>query len=125
MIIKEFNDDDLKIHEGFFENRPKKPSKKEHLEILRDSYKSIIAIDRDCIIGFLTIISDKHLCAYIPLFEIVKEYRNKGIGKKMFKMAMDITKDFYMIDLTCDDNMIAFYEKMGMFRLNAMVKRNR
>jgi hypothetical protein len=33
--------------------------------------------------------------------------------------------DLYMIDAVCDDDVVAFYERIGMMRLNGMALRNR
>lgn len=114
----------VKIADGFFENWPKYPTKDKHREILLNSYKSIVAIDANEIIGFITIISDGVLSAYMPLLEVIPKYRNRGIGEKLVQLAIDEMKDIYMLDLSCDDHLVAFYKKFGMYKTNAMVIRN-
>lgn len=125
-LLYENIDKDYKIADGFFENWLNRPNKLTHIKIMENSYKTIIAVDvnKKLIIGFLTIISDGVLSAYISLLEVIPEYRNKNIGKNLFLKAMEETKNFYMIDLCCDDNMISFYEKFNMFKSNSMSIRN-
>ena len=70
-------------------------------EILSNSYKSFVAIDEEKqeIVGFINVISDGVLTAYIPLLEVIPGYKNKGIGGDLVKMAMEEFHDFYMIDI--------------------------
>ncbi|CAM2793828.1 GNAT family N-acetyltransferase [Hathewaya histolytica] len=56
--------------------------------------------------------------------EVITEYKNRGIGKTLVKKAIEETSDFYMIDLSCDDNLTSFYDKFNMFKTNAMIVRN-
>lgn len=117
---------DIKISDGFFEGWPNPPDKKTHRKILSNSYKSFVAIDEEKqeIVGFINVISDGVLTAYIPLLEVIPGYKNKGIGGDLVKMAMEEFHDFYMIDIICDSNLVHFYEKFGMSKSNAMIIRN-
>ncbi len=114
----------MEIADGFFQHWPNPPDKNGHRRILEKSYKSVVAIHENKIIGFVNIISDGVLSAYIPLLEVIPEYQKQGIGKKLMELAIDETKDFYMIDLSCSDDVVEFYEKLGMERANAMCFRN-
>ncbi len=40
------------------------------------------------------------------------------------ELAIEEAKDLYMIDLACSDDVVKFYEKLGMERANAMCFRN-
>ncbi|WFF73712.1 GNAT family N-acetyltransferase [Proteiniclasticum sp. QWL-01] len=124
VYTKELNGWDL--DEGFFEGWPAHPDQAVHRSILKDSFKSIVALDTDRkkIVGFINIISDGILSAYIPLLEVVPRYRNRGIGRKLAELALEETKDFYMVDLCCDETMTAFYEKFGMVPVRGMILRN-
>ena len=114
------------ISDGFFEGWPNTPDKETHRNIMRSSYRTIIAVDieTDMIIGFVNILSDGVLSAYIPLLEVISSYRGKGIGKRLFDMAMDLTSDLYMTDLICDHDLTPFYKKAGMIEGHAMMRRN-
>lgn len=76
------------------------------------------------IVGFITAISDDVLSAYIPLLEVLPEYKNKGIGKELVKRMLKELDKIYMIDLCCDEDLIPYYKKFGMIQGNAMLLRN-
>ena len=121
-----YNEDlrDISIADGFWEYWPTHPDKTTHREILANSYKAIVAIEHDEIIGFITIISDGIISAYIPLLEVIPSYRGQGIGRRLVELAMKEMENIYMLDLSCDSNLVDFYEKFGMNKTNAMIKRN-
>ncbi len=129
MIVYKFYSDELKhieIEDGFFDGWPNPPSKETHRKILGNSYKSIVAIDDESnkIIGFINAISDGILSAYIPLLEVLPEYQKQGIGMKLVKKMLKELNDFYMIDLCCDKELQAFYERTGMIKSHSMIYRN-
>lgn len=117
---------EYEIVDGFFEGWVNPPSKAVHKKIMENSYKTVVAVDTEKrhIVGFINIISDGVMAAYIPMLEVISSYRKRGVGKELVKRAMEETKHLYMIDLSCDDNMVAFYEKFGMSRASAMIIRN-
>ena len=112
--------------EGFFVDWPNPPNSQTHLLLLKKSSKVIIAIDDQTnqVVGFITTISDGVLSAYIPFLEVLPEYKNKGIGKELFNRMLKELDDIYMIDLCCDDDLIPYYDKLGMMKTNGMVLRN-
>ncbi len=122
-----YNDtlDYLAIGDGFFEGWERYPSKKTHRKILKESYLSIVAVENSTIIGFINCISDGILSAYIPLLEVLPEYRNKGIGKNLVNKLLEELGKIYMIDVFCDDDVVRFYEECKMTKYgNAMLIRN-
>lgn len=112
--------------EGFFVDWPNPPNSQTHLLLLKKSSKVIIAIDDQTnqVVGFITAISDGVLSAYIPFLEVLPEYKNKGIGKELVNRMLKELDDIYMIDLCCDDDLIPYYDKLGMMKTNGMVLRN-
>lgn len=112
--------------EGFFVDWPNSPSPQTHLLLLNKSNKIIIAIDDNTnkVIGFITAISDGVLSAYIPFLEVLPEYKNKGIGKELVSQMLKELADIYMIDLCCDDDLVSYYDRLGMTKTNGMVLRN-
>ena len=108
----------------FFEGWPQKPESAKRIEILKNSDYVIIAKDGDNMIGFINAITDKTLSAYIPLLEVVPEYRKQGIGTELVKRMLEKLKDYYMIDLCCDEYLEGFYKKLGMSKVTGMIKRN-
>ncbi|MFJ7649473.1 GNAT family N-acetyltransferase [Lysinibacillus sp. NPDC097279] len=111
---------------GFFVGWPSAPNPQTHLRLLENSSKFILAIDENTneVIGFITAISDGVLSAYIPLLEILPQYKNKGIGKELVRRMLKELDHLYMIDLCCDDDLVPYYEKFGMTKTNGMVYRN-
>jgi ribosomal protein S18 acetylase RimI-like enzyme len=110
--------------EGFFEGWKNKPSAEKHLQILQNSSYIVLALDGDKVAGFINAIADKTLSAYIPLLEVLPEYRGKGIGKELVKKMLDMLKNYYMVDLCCDESLAGYYEKLGMQKVSGMIIRN-
>ena len=111
---------------GFFEGWPNTPSPRRHLSLLKNSDHIVLAVDpQTCnVIGFITAISDGVLSAYIPLLEVLPEYRNHGIGRELVKRMLEKLKGFYMIDLLCDQRVQPFYQRLGMAKATGMMIRN-
>lgn len=112
--------------EGFFEGWDKQPSKETHLKILRNSYAVVLAIDdsKGKVVGFINAISDGILCAHIPLFEVLPEYRNQGIGTELTRRMLGKLKRFYGVSLMCDEELQSFYAHLGMSPGTGMNIRN-
>ena len=111
---------------GFFDGWPDAPSRETHVKLLRQSDFVILAMDESTekVIGFITAITDGVLSAYIPLLEVLPQYRYQGIGHELTRRMLDQLSDFYMIDLSCDPSLQTFYEQHNMWSAMAMVKRN-
>ncbi len=111
---------------GFFVEWPNPPNPETHLKLLKNSSKVIIAMDSKSnqVVGFITAISDGVLSAYIPLLEVLPTYKNKGIGKELIHRMLKELDDIYMIDLCCDDDLVPYYDKLGMMQTNGMILRN-
>ena len=86
----------LEIGQGFFDGWPNPPSIEKHREILEKSYKSIVAIDEsNKIVGFINTLSYGVLSAYIPLLEVLPQYKNQGIGSELVKRRLEELVDLY------------------------------
>ncbi len=109
---------------GFFEGWPTPPTPETHLDILRNSSKVLLALDRGRVIGFITAITDNVLCAYIPLLEVLPEYRHHGVGHELVKGMLKELEDYYMVDLLCDPGLQEYYEELGMKKATGMMLRN-
>ncbi|WP_274310088.1 GNAT family N-acetyltransferase [Solibacillus daqui] len=111
---------------GFFVDWPSPPSAETHLTLLQNSAHIVLAIDeaKNQVVGFITAISDGVLSAYIPLLEVLPAYKNQGIGKQLVEQMLAQLQNIYMIDLCCDEDLVPYYENFGMFKGNAMLKRN-
>jgi len=71
--------------------------------VLRGSYRSVVALDdaQDRAAGFVTMISDGVLTAFIPWLEVLPAYQGKGIGSELMRRVLDGTDRFYSVDLVC------------------------
>lgn len=110
----------------FFDGWPNPPSPETHLKLLQNSSYVVVAIEpeTDRVIGFITAVSDGVLSAYIPFLEVVPSYKGQGIGTELVKRMFSELRHLYMIDLACDDDLVAYYEKFGMTRGNSMIFRD-
>ena len=112
--------------DGFFVGWPNPPSATKHYELLEKSAYIWLAVDSETknVVGFITAISDEVLAAYIPLLEVLPEYKGKGIGKRLMENMLSTLSEFYMIDLLCDQELQEYYETFNMLRSQGMVFRN-
>ncbi len=99
---------------GFFEGWRRSVSPEEHLELLRGS---------DHVVGFITGISDGVLSAYIPLPEVLPDYRGQGIGTELVRRLLHKLNGLYMVDVMCDPGIQPFYARLGMLPSTGMMIR--
>ncbi len=111
---------------GFFVGWPNPPSTQTFLKILKQSHEVVLAVDdaTDNVVGFINAISDGILSAYIPLLEVLPEYKGRGIGSELVTRMLRKLDGLYMIDLVCDQELQAFYTKIGLKPGFAMMIRN-
>lgn len=112
----------LKI-DGFFEGWDSRPSEEAFRKLLHNSSHVCLATSGDVLVGFATAHDDGVLSAYIPLLEVRPEWRGRGIGTQLMQRLLAELDGFYMIDITCDDVVMPFYERFNFARSNAMVQR--
>ncbi len=112
--------------EGFFVGWPKAPSREALSRLLENSDAIVIAVDEhaDRVVGFITAHTDQVLSAYIPLLEVLPNYQGRGIGRQLVRRMLERLKDFYMVDLLCDEGLQPFYEALGMKKATGMMVRN-
>ncbi|MEV6711092.1 GNAT family N-acetyltransferase [Lentzea sp. NPDC051208] len=110
---------------GFFVGWPAPPSPAQHLAVLRGSYRVVIARSRDDVVGFVNMISDGVLTAFIPWLEVRPEFQGQGIGTELMRRVVAEAARLYSVDLTCDDALRPYYERLGMTALTGMGLRNR
>lgn len=117
---------------GFFVDWPTAPSPEQHLDVLRGSYRVVVAVDTDSapetggrVVGFITMISDGVLTAFIPWLEVLPEYQSRGIGAELVRRILEGTEHFYSVDLLCDAPLQAYYAKFGMQPVPGMTLHHR
>lgn len=111
---------------GFFNGWPNPPSPEAHLRILQGSYRVVLAVDteKQIVVGFITAISDGVSAAYIPHLEVLPAYQGQGIGSELVQQMLECLNHLYMIDLVCDADLQAFYQRFEMHPYYAMIRRN-
>lgn len=109
---------------GFFEFWPNPPSQETFLRILQGSSHVMLAVEDGQVVGFVNAISDGGLTAYIPLLEVRREWRGRGIASQLVNRLLEQLDGLYMIDTACDDDLVPFYQRFGMRRGNSMILRN-
>jgi len=107
---------------GFFEGWLMSPAPETHLRLLQNSDEVVLARDEqsDAIVGFVTAVTDRVLAAYIPLLEVLPEYRGRGIGSELVRRMLHRLDGLYMVDLICDPDVQSFYESLGMRPVTGM-----
>lgn len=110
---------------GFFEGWPNPPTPETLHRLLAASSRISLAVEEDGrVIGFAQAISDGVLTAFVPLLEVLPEYRGRGIGSALTRHLLAQLDHLYAVDLGCDDNLVPFYERLNFRRGNAMFLRN-
>ena len=81
--------------DGFFERWPSPPSPPRHVDVLRGSYRVVLAREAGSpqVIGFVNAISDGVLYAYIPLLEVLPSHRGRGIGASIARALAEVGAD--------------------------------
>ena len=110
--------------EVFFVGWPTPPSPTTHLRILEGSAYIVLALEGDRVIGFVSAISDGVLSAYISLLEVLPNHQGRGVGRELVTRINLLLEGLYMIDVLCDDDVLAFYERLGFQAARgAMIRR--
>lgn len=120
--VSGLTEDDLA---GFFVGWPKPPSAAQHLAVLRGSYRVVLARADDQVVGFVNMISDGVLTAFIPWLEVLPAFQGQGIGTGLMGRILAEAQHFYSVDLVCDESLRPYYERIGMTALTGMILRNR
>lgn len=108
---------------GFFDGWMSPPSPEAHLKILKNSYAIWLAFDRSRCIGFINALSDGVFYSYIPLLEVLPNYKGRGIGSDLVKRMLETLQDMYAIDVVCDESVAPFYDAKNFGRCVGMIKR--
>ncbi len=111
---------------GFMQHwhQPRTPA--ELLKILQGSDYVVLAIDErsERVVGFVNALTDGVQAAFIPLLEVLPDYRNGGIGSELMRQVLELLDHVVAIDLTCRPEMQTFYARFGMQPSVGAVRRN-
>lgn len=109
---------------GFFVGWPTPPSPETLLRVLRGSTHCVLAWEDERVVGFVTALSDGVVAAYLPLLEVLPAYQGRGIGTALVERVLAEVGPLYMVDLLCDEDVVPFYERLGLRRAVGMARRN-
>jgi len=114
------------LNGGFFVGWPSPPTQAQHLAVLRGSYRAVIARETASgqVVGFVNMISDGVLTAFIPWLEVLPAYQGRGIGTELMRHVLAGTEHLYSIDLACDEQLRPYYERLGMRACTNMALRH-
>ena len=98
---------------GFFVGWPQHPSPAQHLAVLLGSYRSVVATDGGRVVGFVNMISDGVLTAFIPWLEVLPSHQGQGIGSELMRRITAGTGHLYSVDLVCDNELVPYYQRLG------------
>jgi ribosomal protein S18 acetylase RimI-like enzyme len=96
--------------------------------MLAGSEAIVLAVDDAAagrVVGFVHAIGDGVLTAFIPSLEVLPEYQGRGIGTELVRRLLVRLEGRYSVDLVCDDDLVPFYERLGLQRWGAMIRRDR
>ncbi|MBG0827119.1 GNAT family N-acetyltransferase [Planomonospora sp. ID67723] len=113
--------------QGFFVGWPRAASPEQHLAVLRGSHRAVVAVDdgTDRVVGFVNMISDGVLTAYIPWLEVLPDYQDRGIGSELMRRILDGAEHLYSVDLLCEASLQPYYERFGMLPVPGMSRLDR
>ncbi len=74
-----------------------------------------LAVEREAgrVVGFATGLSDGVFAGFIPLLEVLPEWRHQGIAHRLIEMLMEDMAHCYSIDVVCDEELVSFYQSLG------------
>jgi ribosomal protein S18 acetylase RimI-like enzyme len=101
---------------GFFVGWPAAPTASQHLAVLSGSYRAVVArvAGRTDVVGFVNMISDGVLTAFIPWLEVLPAHQDQGVGSELMRRVLAGTEHLYSVDLLCDAPLQPYYERFGM-----------
>lgn len=109
---------------GFFEGWATPLTPSEHLLLLRRATHVVLAMEESTVVGFVKALSDGMLSAYIPLLEVVPSRRGHGIGSELIRRLPVDLGQLYTVDVMCDEDLVSFYERLGVSPAGGVVRRN-
>ena len=116
---------------GFWVGWPAPPSPKTHLQMLHGSDSVVLAVHDGAppgsppVVGFVNAIGDGVLAAYLPYLEVLPAWQGQGIGSELVRRILAALAPRYMVDLVCDEELVPFYERLGLVPYRAMIRRDR
>jgi ribosomal protein S18 acetylase RimI-like enzyme len=75
---------------------------------------SLVAMEDANLLGFISMLTDGVICSYISLIAVVKEYRGRGVGKRLVEEAFNRSGSTrYGLDLLSTEGAKGFYQSFA------------
>lgn len=94
------------------------------LSSLCGSEWAMVALDDKRVVGYIAVIGDGQIFAFVTSIEVLPDYRNQGIGTRLLQAALEHFRGRYALDLVCDENVAPFYAALGFRQFVGMGRRN-
>jgi len=111
-------------HAEFFVGWPVRPSYELVAKHFEASLPLFLLNEDSEVMGFISVLTDQALYAFVALLEVRESVQGRGYGKVLVEEMLKSLKDIYAIDLVCDVELDSFYEPFGFTKWNAMIQRN-
>ena len=110
----------------FFEGWQSPHTPENHYKILENSDLVVLAIDNQSgsVVGFVNCLTDRVQSAFIPLLEVLPDYRGQQIGTELVRRMLKLIGPINAIDIACDPELQPFYKQLGMKPSVGMMIRN-
>ena len=59
------------------------------------------------------------------MLEVLPDFQHLNVGTELVQLLLSALREFYMIDLVCDTELLPFYERFGMRAYTAAILRKR
>lgn len=112
---------------GFFEGWAEPRTPDQHMDILLASDVVELAVEDETgrVVGFVAVLTDGIQSAFVSLLEAQPNYRHQGIATTLMRRVLDRLASLnggrgVNVDLSCDDELVPFYERLGMSPGRAM-----
>ena len=108
--------------QGFCEGWARPLSPEELLRVLQGSTHVVLAQDSASgrVVGFITAITDGAFAAYIPLLEVLRPFRGRGIGTRLVQLMLEKVQNYRTVDLVCDEDLVGFYRRLDLRPMRGM-----